>query len=1597
MKSNTWIFNEIRAALCDKTFMKEVGLTRREVDKMAGEQSFRKMADEIASKQGPGGRISSVDVAAAAENCIPSMNKAPAGGWCSHCYDYVLSQLFPEMGEPEGAAECRKGRAYMLQILRGVYNYERESLPFDPTRDIRFLSEAEAEERGCTPEYIRMCRLVRARYVYEFMRIGVDTTPFNTLGHIGGVHYVAMFMARQMADAGIPIDLGLISGAAAGHDIGKYGCRKTEEKRIPYLHYFYTDRCYNRFDMPTIGHIAANHSTWDLELENLSAESLVLIYSDFRVKSGRDAAGSEQVHFFTLAEAYSVILNKLDNVDEAKKHRYQKVYEKLVDFENYLAEKGVTPVLPDDLSEQPTQPGTPKHRDVALMEGKDIVEQLKYAAVGHNLRLMSRFNVDSDFGNLIETARSEHDWKNMRTYIAILGEYSSYMTEKQKLMTLKFLYEQLADREGDIRSQSADIMGKIVGTFSEEYKKELPEGIPPQDYLENNLTLWDRYTEMILFPSHKFTDQHKKWISGCLHDFVSAVVLNCKTSCRYNYFDILEKYYVNDGYDEMTIMNLLNAAVELDVSICTDGFVRQVLDFAETCSGEFSSSVDIAVINVCKHFDQSFSDHEYRKALRKVLGMSGDEDEFDSNMPAMFLDDLKTNTPWIVKVANITLMLRHIDKTTDSGSILHLATHFANLVKVSETITVRKAAGNGLLSIIEKMPLEQRNELTVELFNGLEIGDYQFSKYIPDFLGIIMLYLPPKEMDESIDELKKSMESGSVQAASSAISTIGVMIENYDMYKGRFMETTDEFERRRFRLVGILIKAYAGYIQSNSQDAFWTMGTRIFSSRILSEVQKTKIFEHCCKKIMTLLLEKEEDELDFYNNAAVLNRIYRFISMHQAEEGAFHFEPKNKVAFFPGTFDPFSLGHKSIATTIRNKGFVVYLALDEFSWSKKTQPRLERRKIMSMSVADEDDIYIFPEDLPVNIANTGDLKRLSEIFSGRELYVAVGSDVVKNASSYKAEPSPHSIHSMNHIIFARETAEGGISSENTGQGRISGKIVNLTLRKFYEDISSTRIRENIDLNRDISNLIDAVAQNYIYDRNLYLREPAYKHVVQARELNISTYEHRRAEEMPEVMQELSHKGFSMSKIAGYVEKSGVRTLFIESGQRKKNIIAFAAAHKVETGRLLDEFGSLETAAHVRESATGNIAVIGALYAGTGRTVSNISQIVITEILTQLIEHDVTYVIYAPVDTEAKSNPRMLDALRHQGFVNIAPAKATEPILAVDMRSPVIIFRDVETVIKNPLNKNHNVLKAIDDAHNRLLRVLTDIYPGQLVLSFNTSEIHNRIINKVAEINNVSTIPDKNKVRGPYMSVPFGKALADVVVPNTVTKALHTEKYFDSDLNSFTIAESRYYSALENQVRTIKSFDRPVILIDDLLHKGYRMNILDPLMRENEIDMKEMIVGVMTGNARDFMRSRNRNVECAYFLPRISLWLNERDCYPFIGGDSVKGEQVDDSINLVMPYTAPGFIAGGSDAAVYAYSLACLENARDILRALEDEYQATYEKKLTLKRLGEVITYPRRPITGTGVSYDENLAPSVYVQNEINKMKRLKRLMMKGRK
>ena len=115
-----------------------------------------------------------------------------------------------------------------------------------------------------------------------------------------------------------------------------------------------------------------------------------------------------------------------------------------------------------------------------------------------------------------------------------------------------------------------------------------------------------------------------------------------------------------------------------------------------------------------------------------------------------------------------------------------MATHLGNLVKVSETVVVRRRAGEALVSIIDKMPLSQRNEIAVELGKGLEIGDYQFSKYIPDYLGVIMLHLPPRELDELIADLEKFLGATNGQVAAAVLHTFGIVIENYNIYEGLF-------------------------------------------------------------------------------------------------------------------------------------------------------------------------------------------------------------------------------------------------------------------------------------------------------------------------------------------------------------------------------------------------------------------------------------------------------------------------------------------------------------------------------------------------------------------------------------------------------------------------------------------------------------------------------------------------------------------------------------------------------------------------------------------------------------------------------------------
>ena len=123
----------------------------------------------------------------------------------------------------------------------------------------------------------------------------------------------------------------------------------------------------------------------------------------------------------------------------------------------------------------------------------------------------------------------------------------------------------------------------------------------------------------------------------------------------------------------------------------------------------------------------------------------------------------------------------------------------------------------------------------------------------------------------------------------------------------------------------------------------------MFGSTGLGRKEKCRALQLTVRRILALCQAADENGLTFYYRAAMLGKLYRFLVEQELLCGEVPFEPSRPLAFFPGTFDPFTLSHKGIVRAIRDEGFEVLLAIDEFSWSKRTQPYRIRREIAAMS------------------------------------------------------------------------------------------------------------------------------------------------------------------------------------------------------------------------------------------------------------------------------------------------------------------------------------------------------------------------------------------------------------------------------------------------------------------------------------------------------------------------------------------------------------------------------------------------------------------------------------------------------------------------
>ena len=1529
-----------------------------------------------------GARLRCADVLAL---CRPELETLcpgePSEGWLAYAYDYARRLLYPEKTDAEPFAP---GAVFLLSVLQVLFAAEAELLPHDPAWTFDFLTDDELAGSPCAPSYQRFLRLWRREFVYELMRLGLEVTPYRTLEHIAGVHHLAVTAARALRKSGVAVDVALVSGAAAGHDLGKFGCRPGE--RVPYLHYFYTDQWFRRRRMTDIGHVAANHSVWDLEPDYLSVEALLLIYADFRVKQLHDAQGREITRISTLAQAFQVILDKLDDVDGEKQKRYTRVYARLEDFEQFMVSCGVDVTM----SGGDTPPLPEKH--TALMTDDEALRALTLRCVGHNMELMHRLTDQRSFARLLEEARGETDWRRLRAYLAVMESYSLYLHIPQKVQTLTFLYELLMHREGDIRRQAAALLGEIIAGFHAGYAKERPADIRPDPRAITDVDQWRLYLDKILYPDHKLMPQHRRWIGYTLKFAVGSLLSHCPGREERFLAPVFAYYRRPEDLDDYTAFQLLDTAAALPDTAYTASRARQMTAFAAALSLRKDLTIRMAAVLLLDRLARLYP--EDGRALEAVTAVpDGDsgtlrylkQDVLSQGAPLLlpedvvseiFLDNLKTATPWITKQGNLRLLTDFA--RSGKSPALHIATHLSNLIKVSDRVTVRHSAGNALLALAPRLTADQRNEVAVELCRGLELGQQEFTKYIPDYLGRFALWLPPAELDEVLDDLRVNLSSSDSRVTASVLDTVGVIYEAYDAYRSRFPETDDAYRRRRERLLGLLMRGLSGIDGATRQEALFVLGRRVFGSGELGRHEKRRAFMLTQRKLLSAQDEFPGEGLTFYYRAAMLGKLYRFITEERLFHKGFDFGAPRPVAFFPGTFDPFTLSHKGIVRAIRDQGFEVLLAIDEFSWSKKTQPYRLRRRIAAMAVADVFHVSIFPEDFPVNIANPENLHELRAAFPGRSVSIVVGSDVVLHASSYKKSVTPDSIHTFDHVVFRRTEPD----AEPADYSCITGKVLELTLPPQLEEISSTRIREAVDANRDISNLIDPTVQEFIYRRGLYLREPQDKPVLRTEDLSFLPASPETAEKFLRTMLSVP----TAAALRTQIESRGDDVMVCRDTDG--TILGAASYACLDSARLFARLGDPALSGLVRQNAGGRTLLISGLFVPRGERQSDLCQLLITEVLTLALSREFTYALYLPLEGAVSGYGRQLLTL--QGFV---PAGESTDALAVDMRCPIVLSRNVDTAVKAPFSSSPRVLAAIAAAHRRLQAALTKLQPGSLVLSLSAGVIYHRLLQRITGRNGVPAEPTTPRVLGPDICVPYGKILRGVAVPNTVTKTLRTDKVYEPDLSTYSIEAYPDYSPLPDQVRTIHAFARPVILVDDMLHDGKRIRRLAPLLAETNTPVDQVLVGYLTGMGRDLMEQLGYDVDAIYYLPNLRLRFVESTLYPFIGGDTVRRSEalpggLQPAVNRILPYAAPEY-TGMDDETAWELSLCCLENARDILLALETEFRSLYARNLTLSRLGEAVILPLCPDKGGCMTYDLSRAASTYLEGDIELLKRMR--------
>ena len=968
----------------------------------------------------------------------------------------------------------------------------------------------------------------------------------------------------------------------------------------------------------------------------------------------------------------------------------------------------------------------------------------------------------------------------------------------------------------------------------------------------------------------------------------------------------------------------------------------------------------------------------------------------------LYRENLDSSVPGLVKHINMRILSEKYKGREADPGFSGYASHLLVFMRLNTEQVLFSQAGSDLLEIMGSLEDYQKQEIMTELLKCVELEE-DSSHYLPYLIGECWQLISASMQDELIPEMQRICNSDRVQTLEILMGTACEILGHLDSSQSWADEEEDNSLRIRRIMSGMLSQGLYSDRKDVAERTAFNIGYDLFCKLDGSAATSSDVREPVVSVARSVLL--------YMRGATDEEPLYRYLTVREAaryltEIGESYVDPKQPVAFFTGSFDPFSNGHRAVAREVAEMGYLVYVNVDDFAWNRNTQPLDVRRKITMLSIADLAHVRIFPKELVINPDNPGDLARLQGLFPDQKVYLVCGSDRIERDEAYQKEPTEGSVHSFPHIVFTRNEDFG---FEYDATENLTGEVIRLMLPVYYEHMTSLQIRRNLQEDKSIDDLVTIPARQYIRrgrlyaDDRIYKREPKIKNFgtrVDKKEGTIRvllTIEPvagaGRPQEGPAAETGGSQPGPVIAQGVPVIEAPVIGELAAKSCHRSESgerpfrdleIVSVEIDPEAAMEGLPDDFdGTRESRDAFAVRLTGTL-LDEALLA---------------------FQAEGYEIVYSSGEDDRNDYKALL---KERGFVRVPGGQDR---FCTDLRRPLVLFGDASASIQDPFCDDPDLLAVQRDNIRRLRLGVAGLYPGNAVLFISSRILNYRLPKMIREQCGVGEpeaeeyfdmrqlAPDLDEeteadLETAHLSssicVPFAKIYRTRRIPGLTTMALNSEKVYMQDLSSFSIRESAGYPKLSVQIRNLRSMGRPFVLVDDFYHDGFRMQEISRSLRSEGIREEKLIVGVISDKGRENAEKNDLTVDAVYEIPNMKAGILESDLIPFYGGDRVAQAhqtQIRASVYPILPYQMPSFLRDAPYQAVYDLSMTCLENAKRLFEVLETLYEERHFRQLTLERLGEVIDDPGCPETVADSADAPEEAVSVLLSREITRLKR----------